>query len=148
MAPSALISLVVTLFLLESSAQSTYNVGVMIAEPYTCRESNPCWRSGRKPLSLKGCPRNGIKTVSGECVHGYMPDLLNILEDRLNVTWHVTLIDGPLRGKYEKVLEMTSKRGLARDLCSGSPCDIIGRILNSALLEAIHQHSNDMRDLA
>ena len=126
----ALMSLVATTFLHEADAQQlngTYNVGVMIAEPFTCRQSAPCWRSSIQEYIRDGCPNNGIKTVGGECVHGYFLDLLNIIRDRTGSKLQVTVISG---GAYNKVIQETSQPGSQKGdwpngLCSGSPCDFV-----------------------
>jgi hypothetical protein len=125
-----LMSVVATTFLHEADAQQlngTYNVGVMIAEPFTCRQATPCWRSGMQEYTRDGCPNNGIKTVGGECVHGYFPDLLNIIRDRTGSKLQVTVISG---GGYNKVIAEASQPGSQKGdwpngLCSGSPCDFV-----------------------
>lgn len=79
----------------DADAGGTYNVAVIAAEPFTCREKvGLCWPQGKKE-SRDGCIFNGIRTVSGECVHGYMPDLLNMIADVTGVKWRVTLLVDP-----------------------------------------------------
>ena len=78
-----------------ASEGGTYNVAVIAAEPFTCREKvGSCWPSGKKE-SRNGCVFNGIRTVSGECVHGYMPDMLNMIADVIGVKFRVTLLVDP-----------------------------------------------------
>jgi len=130
-AEHVLISLVVTAFLLvQSEAQqaTTYNAVVQVNEPFTCRQEGPCWRFTSKQVTRNGCLFNGIKTVSGVCVHGYIPDLLNLIADQTNISWRVTLA-GPqvsVNDVFQEFSKPDSLRSFSNtSVCSGFPCDVV-----------------------
>ena len=108
---SVLMVLGVTTFLIEADAQHqnlTYNVGVITDEPFTCHENAPCRRSGIEEITHDGCLFNGIRTVGGTCVHGFFPDLLNIIRDHTGASLRVSVITPP---RYNMVVQETTRPG-------------------------------------
>ena len=114
----------------------TFNVAIIEnpSAPMACRSLERCWPTSRN-WSRSSCRFNGIRTVSGMCVHGVIPDLLNIISDASNrqIRWRVTLLADPRhREDYDAaVMEVTEpgkvwgKVAGNEHMCDGEHCHLL-----------------------
>ena len=108
------------------------NIVAIESPPFICTEELACAPVfERKPehgQGSSGCLYDGIRAQTGECLHGYLVDLLQAISSPLagnfsynlwHTTWSVT-------GGYDNLVREVSSPGsiLSSPLCGNSSCDI------------------------
>ena len=78
---------------------------------------------------------DGIRAESGECVHGVIPDLLNIISDASNhrIKWRVTLLSSPEhRDDYDVPIQEITNPGTvwykefgSKHMCGDEHCHVL-----------------------
>ena len=115
---------------------SWFNVAIIEnpSAPMACRSPDRCWPTSRG-WTRSDCPFNGIRTVSGVCVHGIIVDLLNIISDASSgqIRWRITLLSDPLHREDYDIAVMEATRPGKRwatltgseHMCDGQHCHLL-----------------------
>ena len=127
-------TLLFTLITISASniADSKLNIVALESPPFVCNERLPCApnikRQPEDGQGTPGCLYDGIKTQTGECIHGYLVDLLQALSApkagnfSYNL-WRTTWSD---TNGYNNLVREIFNPGFVLDspLCGNSSCDI------------------------
>ena len=113
-------------------ADAKLNIIAVESPPFVCNERFPCPPAiDRQPEAGQGTPGcifDGIKTQTGECVHGYLIDLLQALSASKagNFSYNLWLTTWSVTGGYNNLVREVFSPGsvLSKPLCGNSSCDI------------------------
>jgi hypothetical protein len=113
-------------------ADAKLNIVAIKSPPFVCNELFPCApaikRAPETGQGAPGCLYDGIKTQTGECVHGYLIDLLQALSAPKagNFSYSLWLTTWSVTGGYNNLVREVFSPGsvLSSPLCGNSSCDI------------------------
>jgi hypothetical protein len=113
------------------TADAKFNIVAVESPPFVCNERIPCPPAiERRPevgQGSPGCLYDGIKTQTGDCIHGYLIDLLQALSAPKagNFSYNLWLTTWSVTGGYNNLVREVFSPGsiLSSPLCGNSSCD-------------------------
>ena len=119
---------IIFLFASTISQNDAFNIVAIESPPYVCTENFPC-PPAIMPERQNGndCMYRGVKTADGQCVHGYIIDLLQVLTSQQNANMSFSLwltTDMVTGGHSNFVKEIFSPGMLGISFCGNEPCDM------------------------